>query len=84
MHRARLRVGDPSGWGHRSGILAILFGLAALLWPGITLGVLVILFGVYVLLEGVLALVWAIGIYAILFGALMIYLGTKLRTLWAE
>lgn len=40
-----------------SGVVSILFGLAALLWPGITLMVLVWLFGFYVLLLGVLMLV---------------------------
>ncbi len=38
------------------GILAIIFGLLALAWPGLTIGVLVILFGVYAIFEGVLAL----------------------------
>ena len=38
------------------GFLAIAFGLLAILWPGLTIGVLIILFGVYVLFEGVLAL----------------------------
>jgi len=38
------------------GFLAAVFGIMALVWPGLTLGVLVILFGVYVLLEGILAL----------------------------
>lgn len=42
------------------GVLAILFGLAALFWPGMTLGVLVILFGAYVTLEGILAIVAAL------------------------
>ena len=40
-----------------AGIFAILFGIAAIVWPGITLGVLVILFGVYVLIDGALAIV---------------------------
>jgi uncharacterized membrane protein HdeD (DUF308 family) len=35
------------------GILGVLVGLAALLWPGITLTALVIVFGVYALLDGV-------------------------------
>jgi len=44
-------------WVHLvRGVLAILFGLAALFWPGITVGVLVLLFGAYVLVEGALAL----------------------------
>lgn len=35
------------------GVLAILFGLLALLWTGVTLEVLVLLFGAYALLDGV-------------------------------
>jgi len=38
------------------GGLAILFGLSVLLWPGLDLGVLVTLFGVYALLDGVYTL----------------------------
>src|SRR5215210_2375033 len=38
------------------GIAAVLFGLAALLWPGLTLYVL-IFFGAYALVDGVLAIV---------------------------
>jgi len=38
------------------GILAMAFGCMALIWPGLTLGVLVMLFGIYVILEGILAL----------------------------
>ncbi len=38
------------------GVFALVFGIMALVWPGLTLGVLVILFGAYVLLEGILAL----------------------------
>jgi uncharacterized membrane protein HdeD (DUF308 family) len=38
------------------GIIAILFGLVAFLWPSITLSALVLLFGAYALLDGVLAL----------------------------
>jgi uncharacterized membrane protein HdeD (DUF308 family) len=36
------------------GILALIFGLVALFWPGITLHALVLVFGVYVLLRGAL------------------------------
>lgn len=39
------------------GVLAILFGLAAFLWPGLTLLVLITFFGVYALADGVLAIV---------------------------
>lgn len=42
------------------GILAILFGFLAFLWPGITLLALIFLFGAYMLLDGVLAIVAAI------------------------
>lgn len=38
------------------GILAIAFGLLAIIWPGLTIGVLVVLFGIYVIFEGFLAL----------------------------
>jgi uncharacterized membrane protein HdeD (DUF308 family) len=39
------------------GILGILFGLAAFLFPGITLGALILLFGVYAVIDGVFAIV---------------------------
>ena len=39
------------------GIAAVLFALAALFWPGITLFVLIIIFGAYALVDGVFALV---------------------------
>jgi uncharacterized membrane protein HdeD (DUF308 family) len=41
------------------GIVSILFGFAALIWPGLTLFALVILFGAYALVDGVAALVIA-------------------------
>jgi uncharacterized membrane protein HdeD (DUF308 family) len=37
------------------GILAVLFGLAAIVWPGLTLLVLVLLFGAYAIIDGVMA-----------------------------
>ena len=43
------------------GIIAIAFGLAALLWPALTLGVMVLLFGFFALLEGLLAVVSSFG-----------------------
>lgn len=38
------------------GIAAILFGIAAFAWPGLTLSVLVILFGAWVLVDGAFAI----------------------------
>lgn len=38
------------------GLCAVLFGLLALIWPGVTLLVLVVLFGAYALFDGVLAI----------------------------
>ncbi|HEY8515066.1 MAG TPA: HdeD family acid-resistance protein [Candidatus Binatia bacterium] len=43
------------------GIAGIVFGVLALLWPGITLEVLVIFFGAYMLVDGVFAVISAIG-----------------------
>jgi uncharacterized membrane protein HdeD (DUF308 family) len=39
------------------GIVAVLFGLAALFWPGLTLFVLLVCFGVYAMVDGLLAIV---------------------------
>jgi uncharacterized membrane protein HdeD (DUF308 family) len=39
------------------GILAVLFGLIALFWPGITITVLVLFFGAYALVDGIFAVV---------------------------
>jgi uncharacterized membrane protein HdeD (DUF308 family) len=47
-----------------SGVLSIIFGVMLFIFPG----------------AGALAMVWWIGIYAIIFGALMISLGVKLRS----
>ena len=38
------------------GIAAVLFGIAVLVWPGIALTVLVLLWGAYALVDGVLAI----------------------------
>ncbi len=42
------------------GVFAVLFGLAAFVWPGLTLTVLVLLYGAYALVDGVLAVIWSL------------------------
>lgn len=41
------------------GVVAVIFGILAFIWPGLTLWALVYLFGAYVLIDGVAALVSA-------------------------
>jgi uncharacterized membrane protein HdeD (DUF308 family) len=43
------------------GMLAILFGVVALVWPGAAIGSLVLVFGVYMLVDGVFTLIGAFG-----------------------
>jgi len=55
------------------GLLGLLFGLAAIVWPRITLTALVLLFGVFAVTHGVLALLallYIIAAWAILTGSL--------------
>ena len=47
-------------WVVLRGVVAILFGIGALLWPGITLAALVLLFGAYAFMDGLLMIVWSI------------------------
>jgi len=42
------------------GIFAVLFGILAYAWPGITLATLVIFFGAYILIDGILLIIKAI------------------------
>lgn len=51
------RMGKEWGWIALRGVCAVIFGLLALVLPGVTLTVLVILWGSYALVDGVLALV---------------------------
>jgi len=60
----RLREEIDGEWAlGLSGIVSVLLGFALIIFPS----------------AGALAVIWMIGLYAILFGALMIYLGFKLR-----
>jgi uncharacterized membrane protein HdeD (DUF308 family) len=45
------------------GVLAIIFGVLAFLWPGLTLITLVLLFGAYALVDGVFAVIAGIASY---------------------
>ena len=83
------RAHTPSWWVLAlRGLVAILFGLAALFWPGLILAVLIVLFGAYALVDGVLAVVAAFrssghgmrrplllieGVIGILFGILALF-----------
>lgn len=51
------------------GILSVLFGIAAFIWPGLTLFVLVVMWGVFALVDGIAAIVMGIraGLWAITF-----------------
>lgn len=48
----------PTWWEYAAlGVIAILFGLAALFWPAITVGILIILFAINVLISGLVQFV---------------------------
>jgi uncharacterized membrane protein HdeD (DUF308 family) len=74
-------------WGALAfrGLAAILFGIVAFVWPGLTIGVVVLLLGAFALVEGVINIVgglrgregWAIaeGFISVLFGAVVLVVG---------
>jgi len=43
------------------GVVAVLFGIVALIWPGVTLAALVLLWGAYALVDGVSSIAYAFG-----------------------
>lgn len=45
------------------GLLAILFGILAFVWPGITLATLILLFGAYALVDGIFSVIEGIAAY---------------------
>jgi uncharacterized membrane protein HdeD (DUF308 family) len=60
----RLRAEIQNEWALAlSGVLSIILGVVLIIWPSI----------------GILTVVWAVGIYAILFGLLMLYLAFLIR-----
>ena len=42
------------------GVCAVLFGVGAFFWPGITVALLILLYGAYALVEGVLEVAWVL------------------------
>lgn len=61
LERPILQALGPQWWlVLLRGICAILFGILAFVWPGVTLITLVLLYGVFALVDGVLALIAAI------------------------
>jgi len=74
-------------WGALAfrGLVAILFGIVAFVWPGLTIGVVVLLVAAFALVEGVINVVagvrvregWSIaeGVISVLFGAVVLVVG---------
>src|SRR4051794_31938582 len=59
---ADLRTLETNWWALTlRGILSVLFGIAAVFWPGITLLTLLYLFSAWVLVDGVIRIVTGIG-----------------------
>lgn len=58
-----------------SGILAVILGILALVWPGITILVAAIFFGAYLLITGISQLVLAFSIRSSVGGRVLLFLG---------
>jgi uncharacterized membrane protein HdeD (DUF308 family) len=72
------------------GVVAVLFGLMAIVWPGITVLALALLFGAYTLLDGITALTMGFGreigsdrVYMITLGVLGIVAGL-MALIWPQ
>ena len=59
MAKNELSVLEKKLWGLgiAQGVLAILFGVVALFWPGLTVALLILFFGVFVLVWGIVGLI---------------------------
>jgi uncharacterized membrane protein HdeD (DUF308 family) len=57
--RPRMLPTVSGSWGALAvrGVAAVLFGLVALIWPGLTLTFLVVVYGTYALIDGIFAVV---------------------------
>ena len=70
------------------GVVAVLFGILAIAWPGITVLALALLFGIYTLLDGVTSIVMGIGqekdrVYMITLGVLGVVAGL-IALIWPQ
>src|SRR6476646_10888102 len=63
MNRIRMldQLSQNWRWIELRGVAAVIFGVLAFAWPGITLVVLTLFFGAYVLTDGIFALMAAYG-----------------------
>lgn len=55
-------IGESKGWSVAYGVLAIIAGILALSWPGVTALVLAIIFGAQLLILGLFRVVWAVAV----------------------